>query len=263
MRPVLLVGAGRMGGALLDGWRLAGEPAMDRILIEDPSPGAAAFRAAEAGATLHPKPDAIRAAQAVVFAVKPQGWREAARVLSPLLAADAVVISVAAGVSCAALGAAFARPAVRVMPTTAAAVGKGVSTLYAADAGTRTLVRALFAPVGVVVDVPSEGLINPATAVAGSGPAYFYAFVEALESAGVIAGLPRPAARTLARATFFGAAALMETSGAEAADLRMQVTSKGGTTEAALSVLQGAEGLQRLVREAVLQALRRAGELEG
>ena len=116
-------------------------------------------------------------------------------------------------------------------------------------------------PVGAVVDLADEDLMHAATAVSGSAPAYLYAFVEALEAAGESLGLPPAAARELARATIAGAAALMAESGEEAAELRRQVTSPGGTTEAALKVLMGERGLGPLLKEAAAAAEQRSREL--
>jgi pyrroline-5-carboxylate reductase len=147
------------------------------------------------------------------------------------------------------------------MPTTAVGVGQGVASVYAADPQARARARALFAPVATVVDLADEDLMHAATAVSGSAPAYLYAFVEALEAAGAALGLPDGAARDLARATTAGAAALMAATGADAAELRRQVTSPGGTTEAALEVLMGEGGLHPLLRRAAAAAEQRSREL--
>ena len=187
----------------------------------------------------------------MLLAVKPQIWRDAAAHVAPHLARDAVIVSIAAGVACADIAAAFAgRRVARVMPTTAAAIGQGTASVFAGDVTARERAHALFAPVGTVVDLGDEDLMHAATAVSGSAPAYLYAFVEALEAAGVSLGLSPAAARDLARATTAGAAALMTESGADAADLRRQVTSPGGTTEAALKVLMGEAGLGPLLKAA-------------
>ena len=195
----------------------------------------------------------------MILAVKPQIWREAAQRYAPLLSADAAVVSIAAGVMSRDIAQAFdGRRVARVMPTTAAAIGQGTASLYAEDPQVRATARALFEPLGIVVDLADEGQMHAATAVSGSGPAYLYAFVEALEAAGAAAGLPPKDANRLARSTIPGAAALLAGSGGEPADLRRQVTSPGGTTEAALNVLLGEHGLPPLLREAVARALRRS-----
>jgi len=178
--------------------------------------------------------------------------------------ADAVVISIMAGVRAADIAEVFpGRPIVRAMPNTAAAVGKGATGLWSADPAARVRAHSLFAPLGAVADLADESLIHAVTAVSGSGPAYVYALVEALHRAAEGAGLEPDAARSLARATLIGAAALLETSGEEAGDLRRQVTSPKGTTEAALGVLIGAGALDDLVARAVLAAQGRSRQLGG
>jgi pyrroline-5-carboxylate reductase len=259
--PILLKGAGRMGGALIAGWRKAGAFAATDLIIDDPSPGPEARAAEAAGARLNPGAHAYGDARTVLFAVKPQVWREAAAQLAPLLAEDAVIVSVAAGVSSKDLSAAFGRPVARVMPTTAAAIGQGTASLYADDPAVRARARALFAPVGAVIDLEDEDLMHAATAVSGSSPAYLYAFIEALEAAGERVGLPADASRTLARQTITGAAALLRESGEDPGALRVQVTSPGGTTAAALAVLMGDGGFGPLLEEAVKAATERSREL--
>lgn len=260
MTPILVVGgAGRMGGALVAGWRLANAFEPSQILIRDPAPGA---EARVAGARFDPDAAAIAGAKTVVIAIKPQTWRDAAAEIEPMLAPDAVIVSIMAGVTTADLAPAFGgRRVARVMPTTAAAIGQGTASIYAADAEARARARALFAPVGAVVDLADEDLMHAATGVSGSAPAYLYAFVEALAAAGVGAGLPSDEARALARATIEGAAALLAASGADPAELRAQVTSPGGTTEAALKVLLGDSGLPALLERAVAAATQRSREL--
>lgn len=263
-KPILLIGAGHMGGALIAGWRRAGALAPDELIIRDPYPGVEASAAAEWGAALN-GPDAdLARANTVILAVKPQTWRATAEMTAPLLASDATIISICAGVMAEDLSRSFGgRPIARVMPTTAAAIGRGAASVWAADAAARAVARAVFEPLGAVVDLADESLMHAATAASGSGPAYFYALVEALQSAGEVAGLEPRAARDLARATLIGAAVLMETSGEDAATLRGQVTSPNGTTQAALDVLLGAEGLGLLMRRTVAAAAARSRELGG
>ena len=263
MTPILMIGAGRMGGAMLEGWRAAGAFQPSDLILCDPHPGDLADAAAARGARLNPPMRDVGEAQTVLLAVKPQLWREAAETYAPHIALGAVLVSVAAGVRTADLSAAFNRPIARVMPTTAVAIRKGVATVYAETPDARSAAHALFQPVATVVDVMDESLIDVATAVSGSAPAYLYAFVEALEAAGEKAGLPRETAQTLARATIAGAAALMDGSSDDPAELRRQVTSPGGTTEAALKVLQGDGGLDPLLIAAVNAAVARAKALGG
>ena len=259
MTPILLLGAGRMGGALIAGWRRAGAFSPDQIMIRDPAPGPEALAS---GALIDPDPAAIGRAKTVLLMVKPQIWREAAAEVAHHLAADAIVVSIAAGVASGEIRAAFGgRRVARVMPTTAAAIGQGTASIFAADPEARARAHALFSLVGTVVDLDDEDLMHAATAVSGSAPAYLYAFVEALEAAGVTLGLGPEAARDLARATIAGAAALMAESGVDPAELRRQVTSPGGTTEAALKLLLGEGGLGSLLRAAAVAAEQRSREL--
>jgi pyrroline-5-carboxylate reductase len=264
MTPILMLGAGRMGGALIEGWRRAHAFAPTDLILRDPYPTDIARAVEAAGGRLNPADAALGEALTVLLAVKPQLWRETAAEVAHLLHSDAVLVSVAAGVKAADISAAFGgRRVARVMPTTAAAIGQGVASLYAADPVARARAEGLFAPVGTVVNLDNEDLLHAATGVSGSAPAYFYAFVEALEAAGVAAGLSPAASRQLARATMAGAAALMIESGTEPSELRKQVTSPNGTTEAALKILMGEGGLEPLLRDAVAAAARRSRELGG
>jgi len=233
MKPILLLGAGRMGGALIAGWRRVGVFEPDQLMIRDPTPGPEALAS---GALIDPDPAAMAAAKTVMLLVKPQIWREVAAEVAPHLAPDAVIVSIAAGVASADIAAAFGgRRVARVMPTTAVAIGQGTASIFSDDAEARRRARALFGAVGVVVDLQDEDQMHAATAVSGSAPAYLYAFVEALEAAGVSLGLDRDAARDLARATVAGAAAL--------------------------KVLQGEGGLEPLLRAAAVAAEQRSREL--
>lgn len=260
--PILMLGAGRMGGAMLAGWRKADAVQPSDLMIRDPQPGQQAHVLADAGAALNPPDADLARARTVVLAVKPQIWRETAGEVAAWLAADAVIVSVAAGVQTADLQKAFGgRCVARVMPTTAAAIGAGTASLYADDPAALARAHALFEPLGAVVDLTDEALMHAATAVSGSAPAYLYAFIEALEAAGVSAGLAPKDARRLARSTLTGAAALLAESGEDPAELRRQVTSPGGTTQAALEVLMGEAGLSPLLRDAVAAAARRSREL--
>jgi pyrroline-5-carboxylate reductase len=262
--PILMLGAGRMGGAILEGWRRAGAFAASDVMVMDPVPSEAAQAAQAAGARLNPPEAELALAKTVLLCVKPQVWAEVAAQYAPWLAADAVIVSIAAGVKSQDLSREFDKRLVaRVMPTTAAAIGQGTASLYADDPAALARAHALFEPLGTVVDLADEAQMHAATAVSGSGPAYLYAFVEALEAAGQAAGLPPAEAARLARSTVIGAAVLMARPGAEPTELRRQVTSPGGTTEAALNVLLGEAGLPSLMRDAVARAVRRSKELGG
>jgi pyrroline-5-carboxylate reductase len=263
---VALVGAGSMGGALLRGWieRRVIDGAASAIF--DPAPSAAIIDAAkEHGVAVNP-PIGGRAFDALVIAVKPQA---AAEVLPKFAAiADrAISISVMAGKSVAAIGAALpqAKKIVRAMPNLPAAVGAGATALYApptVGAGDRAMAEALMRAVGEVIWVDSEAAIDAVTAVSGSGPAYFFLLVEALAEAGRQVGLDEAAAQKLARATLIGAGAYAAQDERSLAELRRAVTSPGGTTEAALKVLDGDDKtLRTLMKKAVEAAAKRAGEL--
>ncbi len=258
MTPILLLGAGRMGGALIQGWREAGAFAAVDLIVRDPNIEPAALP----GAVVNPPLEALGAAKTVLMAVKPQIWREAVKDVVPHLAPDAVIVSIAAGVRAADISEAFGgRRVARVMPTTAVAIGRGAASLYADDPEALARAKALFEPVAAVAVLPNEDLMHAATAVSGSAPAYLYAFIEALEAAGAAQGLDPAESARLARATIIGAAALMEQSGEEPAELRKQVTSPGGTTAEALAVLMGEGGFGDLLPKALAAAVARSKEL--
>lgn len=264
MTPILMLGAGRMGGALIEGWRAAGAFEPRDLIIREPNSNPTLEAAQAAGALVNPSDDQLGRAKTVLLAVKPQVWREAAAEVAPHLAPDAVIVSIAAGVKASDISQAFGGRAVaRIMPTTAVAVRQGTASIYGADPQALARAHALFDPVGTVVELADEELMHAATGVSGSAPAYLYAFVEALEAAGAAAGLPAADSARLARSTIAGAAALLAQSGEEPAELRKQVTSPGGTTQAALDVLLGEHGFPELLRTAVAAAARRSKELGG
>lgn len=263
---VALVGAGSMGGALLRAWLAEGVIEANRSAVFEPSPTDWLIEAAaEHGFAVNP-PSFDRAVDFLVVAVKPQA---AADVLAPFapLARTAIVLSVMAGKSIKAIERLTqgATRIVRAMPNLPAAVGAGVSGLYAplaVTAADRAAAERLMRAVGEVVWVDSEAAIDAVTAVSGSGPAYFFLLGEALADAGRKAGLPEATARRLARATLVGAGAYVGADPRDLADLRRAVTSPGGTTEAALGVLDAEDdGLRALVEDAVSAACRRAAAL--
>ena len=261
MTPILTVGAGRMGGATARGWLKAGAFAATDLAFLDPQPGLDAQAAIARGALAQPAD--LGPYPTVLFAVKPQVWRAVAADLAAGLHPHAVIVSVVAGVRLAALEEAFdGLDVVRVMPTTGVAAAQGVASVYAHDDEARARAHTLFDPIAVTVDLDEEGLMDAATAVSGSAPAYLYALVEALEAAGAAAGLPPEAARALTRATIASAAGLMQQTGEEPAELRRQVTSPGGVTQAALEVLMApGTGFPHLLEQAVDAAIRRSREL--
>ena len=258
--PLLVIGVGRLGGAIVGG--LLAAQALDPadLLLVDPAAGDVASDAGERGAALNPGEADYARARTVLLAIKPQDWRGKAAAVAPHLAPGAAVLSVLAGVRLGDLAEAFpGHPVARVMPTTAVAVGKGAASLFSEQAEGVAAARTLFAPIATVVEMPEEACLDAATAVSGSAPAYLYAFVEALEAAGQSVGLSADTSAALARSTIVGAAALMEQSPLPPAELRAQGTSPGGTTQAALDVLRPAFG--PLLRDAVRAAAARSKEL--
>ncbi|MEZ5889486.1 MAG: pyrroline-5-carboxylate reductase [Xanthobacteraceae bacterium] len=262
---VLLVGAGKMGGALIDGWLSLGlDPSKLAVFEPQPSPEIAAHAAS--GLRLNPDPATVRAT-AIVIAVKPQTAPEAVPALAGL-AERAVVVSIMAGRTLGflarLLGAETA--AVRAMPNTPAAIGRGITVAVAnakVSAAQRDLAHRLLAATGSVEWVQDEGLLDAVTAVSGSGPAYVFLLAETLERAAVEVGLPAELAEKLARETVAGAGELLHRSRLDPKILRERVTSPGGTTAAALEVLMGADGLGGLMERAVAAATRRSRELAG
>jgi pyrroline-5-carboxylate reductase len=264
-QSLALVGAGKMGAALLGGWLAAGlDPR--RIAVYDPhaAPAIAAL-AAEKGFALNPAP---ASAQAVVLAIKPQMLDAAAPALAPLFGADSVLISILAGKTLANLAARLPVAAiVRAMPNTPAAIGRGITGAFAGPAvspAQKEQAHFLLGGVGAVEWVASESLIDAVTAISGSGPAYVFHLVEALAQAGAALGLPEDLALRLARATVEGSGELLARSPDTPVEiLRKNVTSPGGTTEAALAVLMAPDGHADLMARATAAAARRAGELSG
>src|SRR6516225_5565305 len=260
---IVLVGAGKMGGALLEGWiGLGVDPATMTVIEPQPSPPIAALAAR--GLRLNPGAPLVRA-DAVVMAVKPQTAPEALAEIGGLVAPGAVVISIMAGRTLGFLAAAL--PAgtaiVRAMPNTPAAIGRGITVAVPNAQVTpaqRDLAHRLLAATGAVEWIGDESLMDAVTAVSGSGPAYVFLLAEALAEAGIAAGLPAALAAKLARETVAGSGELLHRSALDAAVLRQNVTSPGGTTAAALDVLMGKDGLTALMTRAVAAATRRSRE---
>ncbi|MDI6624559.1 MAG: NAD(P)-binding domain-containing protein, partial [Brevundimonas sp.] len=195
---VVLVGCGRLGSAILEGWLATSTVAPADLIILTPSDKPATEAARARGARINPPLDALGEARAVVLAVKPAKWRDAIAPTLDHLPADAAVISVMAGVRADQIAGVSGRPVARVMPTTAVAQARGVASLWSDDAGVRETARGLFAAIADVVDLPAEDVMDAATATAGSAPAFIYAFVQALARAGEAQGLSRDAAERLA-----------------------------------------------------------------
>jgi pyrroline-5-carboxylate reductase len=261
---MVLVGAGKMGGALLEGWlRLGLDPKNIAVLEPQPTPDISAL--ARRGLKLNPDLKTLSGATAVVIALKPQIAAQAVPALAPLVAPPTVVVSIMAGRTLKFLGAALDRPCalIRAMPNTPAAIGRGITVAVPqnATAAQRALADRLLAATGAVEWVDDEALMDAVTAVSGSGPAYVFLLAEALALAGVAAGLPAELAAKLARETVAGSGELLHRSTLGAAALRENVTSPGGTTAAALGVLMGENGLTPLMMRAVAAATARSREL--
>lgn len=260
---VLLAGAGKMGTALMQGWLARGLPAAS-IIIQEPSLSAeTAAVVKEHGLRVAADFSALEAAPAVIIAaVKPQVMDAVFAPLARLAGPQTVVLSIAAGRSIASFEKHLpsGTAVVRAMPNTPAAIGRGITGAVGnahLTSDQKAVCSALLSAVGEVVWVADESLIDAVTAVSGSGPAYVFLLAECLAQAGVDAGLDLETATTLARATVSGAGELLKQSPLPSATLRQNVTSPGGTTAAALSVLMRDEGLQKLLTEAVLAAKER------
>ena len=268
--PLLLAGAGKMGGAMLAGWLERGlAPA--RVVVQDPAPPAEVARLLAAhGIASHAALTALDTPPSVIVAaVKPQAMEAVLPGLARLAGPRTLVISIAAGKTIASFERHFggAGAIVRAMPNTPAAIGRGITVCVAnaaATAAQRALATELLGVVGEVGWVGDEGLMDAVTAVSGSGPAYVFLLAEALAAAGRAQGLEASLADRLARATVSGAGELLRLSSEPAATLRQNVTSPGGTTAAALGVLMRAEGgLPAIMHEAVEAATKRGRELAG
>ena len=264
----LIVGAGRMGGALIKGWTRGRKPVVspERIAILDPSPGDDAKAAIEAGAAhLEALTQTMRDVEHLIIAVKPQMFDQTAPKLAEFIPQTTLVTSIMAGVSLARLADAFPeRPLVRAMPNTPASIGAGM-TAFTTSAGVsksqKKDVKRLLSAAGKVEEVASEHMIDIVTSVSGSGPAYVFYLTEALEAAALDVGMPADIAPLFARETIIGAAELLKKSDMPAEAQRIAVTSPGGTTQAALDVLMGEGGMAPLMKLAVRAALKRAKEL--
>ena len=264
--PLLLVGCGKMGGAMLAGWLEQG--LAEAVAVE---PYAASAAKVASRVTVGPNAEAIPAGftpGVVVLAIPPQ---EAAATLphyARFAASGALVISIMAGRNVAGMQALLGAGAavVRAMPNTPAAVGQGYTCCYPSSAVTpaqRALADRLLAAVGLVDWVEDEALIDPVTAVSGGGPAYVFLLAEVLEQAAIAQGLPPALARRMARATVSGSGALLAASPEDSAQLRINVTSPKGTTERALNVLMAPEAWPRLMQDAIAAATARSRELAG
>jgi pyrroline-5-carboxylate reductase len=263
---LVLVGAGKMGGALLEGWiGLGVDPA--RIVVMEPQPVAAIGALSARGLRINPDAASIFP-DTIVLAVKPQIAAEVMPQVASLMSPSTVVVSIMAGRTIAFLSDALPRDAavIRAMPNTPAAVGRGITVAVTNSRVTpaqRQLADALLTATGAVEWIGDEALMDAVTAVSGSGPAYVFLLTESLARAGEKVGLPAELAARLARATVAGSGELLYRSPVDAAILRRNVTSPGGTTAAALDVLMAPDGLDPLMARAVAAATRRGRALAG
>jgi pyrroline-5-carboxylate reductase len=261
-----LVGAGKMGGAMLEGWLALGLDPHNVVVIE-PQPSEEMVALSMKGVALNPPAGAVVNIATIVLAVKPQVAAEVLPSVASLAGAETLVLSIMAGKTLGFLQGAMPKAAiVRAMPNTPAAIGRGITVAVPNAAVTpeqKQRAHALLAASGAVEWIADEGLMDAVTAVSGSGPAYVFLLAETLAKAGVAAGLPAPLAAKLARETVAGSGELLHRSPLDPATLRRNVTSPAGTTAAALGVLMAADGLEPLMRQAVAEAAKRSKELAG
>lgn len=265
MGKLLLVGCGKMGGAMLDGWLTRGLAASDAIVaepVEALRPRKPGLRAVASTSEVRETPEIV------VLAVKPQTMDAALADLKRFADEGAVFLSIAAGKTLGYFASHLGTTAkvVRAMPNTPAAVRQGITVATAAEGvsgAEKKKCQELLEAVGQALWVEDEALMDPVTALSGSGPAYVFLLVEAMAAAGTKLGLAPDMAMQLARATVMGSGELLRQSAEPAAQLRVNVTSPGGTTAEALKVLMAADGLQPIFDKALAAASRRSKELAG
>ncbi|NKX44285.1 pyrroline-5-carboxylate reductase [Roseicyclus persicicus] len=262
-RGLVMLGCGKMGSAMLEGWLKRGlDPAAVHVIDPHPSDWLRA-QGVSVNAALPDAPAVL------MIAVKPQMMQAALPQVAGFGGGGTLVLSVAAGTPIAAYEAAFGAGTrvVRSMPNTPAAVGKGITAIIgngAATAADLDTAESLLSAIGQVVRLETEDQIDAVTGVSGSGPAYIFYMIDALAAAGEAEGLPPALAMQLAKATVAGAGALAEQAGETPEQLRINVTSPNGTTQAGLGVLMDAgTGLMPLMRATVAAATRRSRELRG
>jgi len=263
---LVLVGAGKMGGAMLEGWLKSGADP-DKIIVLDPfvSDDMKALLARHK-VSLNPAIAGITNTEVILIAVKPQMMEEVLPAVVGLASSKPLILSIAAGKTIASFERHFGTSAavIRTIPNTPASIGRGITAMSAnanVTAAQMKLATELLSAIGEVVTVDREELIDSVTAVSGSGPAYVFYMTECLAAAAEKVGLPPALAMQLARATVAGAGELMRVTGTDAATLRQNVTSPKGTTHAALQVLMADDGLQPLFEKAVKAAADRSREL--
>ena len=267
---VVLIGCGKMGGAMLEGW-IADANLDAHFSIIEPFQEHLGWTASHANIALFGSCAASEAASIppatmIVLAVKPQMMDEAIGHFAHMIDDDTAFLSIAAGITTAWLASRLdpisggAATIIRAMPNTPAAIGLGITVLYSGDAADakRDLAAQLLMAIGQVVMIDDESLMDAVTAVSGSGPAYVFLLAEVMTKAGIEAGLPDDLATQLAEATVAGAGALSAVSDDDPAVLRANVTSKGGTTAAALDTLMADDGMAPLLSRAIAAAKARS-----
>ena len=265
---IVLVGCGKMGGAMLEGWLKAGVPAAKIVGLDPKPPQDMAELIATKNIALNPTMASITDAEVIVIAVKPQLMSDVLPSLLPLMRSKPLVLSIAAGKTIAGFEKTLGADAavIRAMPNTPAAIGRGITGMVGnanVSSAQMTLAETLLASTGEVLRVKNEEAIDFVTAVSGSGPAYVFYLAECLAAAAEKLGLPADISMRLARATVSGSGELLHQSDLDAATLRENVTSPNGTTHAALQVLMADDGLKPLMEKAVAAAARRSKELAG
>ena len=265
-RPLLLAGCGNMGAALLQGWIASGIPANAIRIIEPSGADRAVAAGADAAQVFTSAPTDGVIPRAIVLAVKPQIIGSVTPSLRPLIGADTLVISIAAGTTLKTLADLTGGHTrlIRSMPNTPAAVGRGATVMVArpeVSAEERALTKSLLSAVGSAYEVDNEAHMDAVTALSGSGPAYVFYMIESLARAGAELGLPAALALDLARDTVAGAGELAVRSQEDPSTLRVQVTSPNGTTAAGLGVLMSEQGLAPLIRATLTAAADRSREL--
>jgi pyrroline-5-carboxylate reductase len=265
---LVLVGAGKMGGAMLEGWIRGGtDPA--RIAVIDPAPPPEIERLIQDHELrFNAAPRDLNDCEIAVIAVKPQNAEDAMSQIAALKSSRPLVLSIVAGKRIGFFEKHFGADAavVRSMPNTPAAVGRGITAICPnrnVSPAQKVLAEAVLSAVGEVATVSDERQLDAVTALSGSGPAYVFYLTECMTEAGKKLGLSEELAARLARATVAGAGELMVRSGLPAATLRQNVTSPKGTTHAALQVLMGENGMMALFEEALKEAEKRSRELAG
>ncbi len=265
---LVLIGAGKMGTAMLQGWLKDGVTASQVVIFDPAPPPETQALIEQQGITHNPAPDSVTGIDVILLAIKPQMVDEVLPGLKALAREKPLVVSVVAGKTIAALKGHFGAdvPIIRTIPNTPSAVGRGITAMAPdndVSAAQVDLATSLLTAIGEVVTVEDEGLIDAATAISGSGPAYVFYMAECLSEAAKALGLPDDVAEKLARATVAGAGELMRVTGTDAGTLRQNVTSPKGTTYAALQVLMADDGMEPLLRKATAAAEKRSRELAG